>query len=492
MNFFQKIKAVFRNISLVQQALLIAIVLTFVIVGVLVTYWARRPDMRMLYRDLAPEEASKITEKIADKNIPYELRNGGTSIYVPEDKVYQLRLDVAKEGLPLDQQGGYKIFKKKKIGISPFVQNVNLKRALQDELAKSIQMIDGVVHARVHLVSTEQAIFSSQASQTSASVVLRLRAGYRLSASNIAAITHLVSGSVEGLKSEKVTVVDSQGRLLSGASDQSMASGAGTVADYKERVEQREANKIKRMLADVLGPGRATVSVSAEIDMTSINTVTETPIKGVPKKEEENTKSETKPGSVSADGATAIPGGSKKDSKIVTEFQHGKTVKQEVILPGEIKSLTVAAFVDLSPDDPNETKPIVARSDVEDAIKNALGPKLKPDGLKVVEARFNRPTEPLITEEPAKWTGQVATIARHSSLGIMAICALLVLKIFSGAKRKADLASTPGQLPGGEGGGAAGLLPSGDSGQLMLRKRIKDNPDQARELFSNWLQEEET
>ncbi|MHC4510022.1 MAG: flagellar basal-body MS-ring/collar protein FliF, partial [Planctomycetota bacterium] len=185
-----------------------------------------------LYQELAPEEAAQITEKISEKGIAYQLRSGGTSIYVPKENVYQLRLDMAKEGLPAGEQGGYKIFDNEKIGVSPFVQSVNLKRALQEELAKSIQMVDGVEHARVHIVRSEQTLFTSEAGTTTASVVLRLKPGYRLSALNIAAITHLVSGSVEGLNSENVTVIDSQGHLLSGESDPTMASGAGTVQDY--------------------------------------------------------------------------------------------------------------------------------------------------------------------------------------------------------------------------------------------------------------------
>ncbi|MHC4687822.1 MAG: flagellar basal-body MS-ring/collar protein FliF, partial [Planctomycetota bacterium] len=179
MNFFQKIKAIWKNIGLIQRALLIALILTLITVGALLTHWARKPDMRMLYHDLAPE-------KISEKGIVYELRNGGTNIYAPKEKVYQLRLDMAREGLPADAQGGYKIFDKEKIGISPFVQNVNLKRALQEELAKSIQMIDGVIHARIHIVDTKQSLFTSAGKETSASVVLRLRPGYRLTAVNIA------------------------------------------------------------------------------------------------------------------------------------------------------------------------------------------------------------------------------------------------------------------------------------------------------------------
>jgi flagellar M-ring protein FliF len=453
----------------------------------------------MLYQQLSPEEASKITEKISEKDIVYELRNGGTSIFVPKEKVYQLRLDMAKEGLASGEQGGYKIFDNEKIGVSPFVQSVNLKRALQEELAKSIQMIDGVVHARVHMVTPEQTLFTSEAGQTTASVILRLKPGYRLSALNIAAITNLVSGSVEGLSSENVTVIDSQGRLLSTQSDSTLASGAGTVQEYRERVEQNLSDKVEEMLETVLGPDRATVRVSAVIDMNSVSTVTEKlEPKGVATKEEITTGSETEPSTVSTAGQPPAPGGIKKDETITTEYEVGKTVKQELMLPGQIKSLTVAAFVDLSPADANAAPStggsalIMELDEVEEIIRNALGLK-QTDALKVVNVRFHRPdVASMIDEKPSRWP-RIMGIVRHASLGIMAICALLVLRIFRGAKNKTAAAAPVGQLAGAE--GPAGLLPAeaGKPEPLVLRKQIasalQSNPTQVKQLFSNWLEE---
>jgi flagellar M-ring protein FliF len=499
MGFVQKIRAIWEKIGLVQRALLVAIVMTFVIISGLLVHWARRPDMRMLYKDLVPEEAAEITEKISEQSIAYELRNGGTSIYVPKEKVYQLRLDMAKEGLPSGEQGGYKIFDNEKIGISPFVQSVNLKRALQDELAKSIQMIDGVDQARVHIVSSEQTLFTSEAGKTTASVVLKLRPGYRLSSLNIAAITHLVSGSVEGLISENVTIIDSQGRLLSSKSDQTMASGAGTVQDYRERVEQNLEDKVEEMLTTVLGPGRAKVRIHAVVDMNSVSTVTEKyEPKGVATKEEITTGSETGAGSEAAGGQTA-PGSTKKDETIVTEYQVGKTVTQEVILPGEIISLSVAAVVDLSPADVNEAESggqaanIMDPNDVEKLIENALGLDLAGgDSLKVVNARFHQPVDSLLDEELKAGLDFVA-IARQASLGIMAVCALLVLRMFRGAKKKVKAEAGQEQLGAGE--GQAGLLPGGAGGSepLLLRRQIasalENNPERVRQLFTSWIEE---
>jgi flagellar M-ring protein FliF len=504
MSFLQKIAAVWHKISLVQRALLIAVLLACGIISAILVYWARRPDMRMLYQGLSPAEASKITEKISEKGISYQLQDGGTTIYVPEEKVYQLRLDMAKDGLPAAEQGGYRIFDAEKIGVSPFVQNVNLKRALQEELAKSIQMIEGVVHARVHIVSPERTLFAADAEKTTASVVLRLKPGYQISPLNIAAITHLVAGSVEGLKSENVTVIDSQGRLLSSESSQAFANGAGTVQEYKERVEQNLSKKVEDMLTAVLGPGRATVGVSAIIDMNSVSTVVETydPTAKVPTKEEIKTTSETGQASASATGGTATPGSIKKDETILTEYEVGKTVKQEVVLPGIIKSLSVSAFVDLSVPDANQTGPggaatggamIMQLSDVEQIIRNALGLK-ETDSLKVVAAKFHRAAELPAEEEPSSWPRYIAII-RHASLGIMAICALLVFRIFSGARKKAALAAEARQLPAGE--ASAGFLPAAESNAepLVLRRQIasalNSNPEQVRRLFASWVEEKD-
>jgi flagellar M-ring protein FliF len=500
MGFFQKIRAIWRKLGVIQQALVIAVVVTFVIVGSLLVHWARKPDMRMLYQQLSPEEAAKIVEKIAEKGTSYELREGGTTIYAPKEKIYQLRLDMAREGLPEGEQGGYKIFDKEKIGISPFVQNVNLKRALQDELAKSIQMIEGVVHVRIHIVSTEQGLFASEEGKTSASVVLRLKPGYRLGAQTVAAITHLVAGSVERLKSENVTVIDSQGVLLSGQSDQTMASGAGTVQDYRERVEQSLTRKIEDMLTAVLGPGRASVSVSAIVDMNSVSTVTETydPTAKVASKEEITSGSETGAGGTAAGGVAATPGSTKKDETVITEYEVGKTVKQQSILPGEIKSLSVAAFVDLSKPDVNATGAgtsssglIMEVSEVELIIRSAIGLR-QTDLLKVVNAKFHRPTELLSEEEQSNWPRYIA-IARHASLGIMAICALLVLRILKGAKKKVEASASAAQLSAG--GGAFGFLPAeaGKSEAIMVRRQIatslQHNPEQVKQLFASWIEE---
>ncbi len=499
MELQHKIASVWQKVSLIQRALLVTVLVASALIGALLVHWARRPDMRMLYQDLSVGEAARITEKISEKGVAYLLRDGGTTIYVPQEHVYQLRLDLAKEGLPAGEQSGYKLFDDEKIGVSPFVQNVNLSRALQDELAKSIQMIDGVAHARVHIVNPEQRLFASEQGQTSASVVLRLRPGYRLSGTNIAAITHMVSGSVKGLKSQDVTVIDSQGNLLSGQDDTKLATGAGTVHDYKERVEMGLVKKAEDMLTMVLGPGRATVRVSAVVDMNSISTVTETydPSAKVAMKEEITNNSEIGAG---GPGQQAGPGSTKRDETILTEYKVGKTIKQQVVVPGEIRSLSVAVLVDLYATDANDVTAggapalIMEVSEVEQIVRTALGLK-ETDSLRVANARFRPSVEPLIEEEPVAWSHYLA-LARQLSLGIMAVCALIVFRIFSRARGKAVAAVEAKQLAEG-GSVTAGLLtPGSPAGEpIMLRRQIthalRNNPEQVREMFLNWIEEKE-
>jgi flagellar M-ring protein FliF len=506
MSFFQRLALIWQRISLVHRALLLSVFLTFGLVGGLLFHWARQPDMRLLYHNLARDEASKIAEKISGKGIQYELQDGGTTIFVPEDQVYQLRLDMANEGLPTGEHLGYKLFDSEKIGISPFVQNVNLQRALQDELGRSIEMIEGVINARVHIVDDEDSLFESEEEEPTASVILQIKPGHKLSALNIDAITHLVAGSVDDLKPDKVTVVDSEGRLLTNEFDENMVtSGADSVQDYRERVETNLSNKVEEMLNKVLGPGRASVKVSAIIDMKSSDTVKETyDSQGkVPKKEEIKQLKETEPAPSPAEGESATSGTSKKDDTIITEYLVGKTIERTTDLPGEITSLKVAAVVDLTPDVPTSTgdetettetqvAKIMELTQVENLIRNALG-LTTTDSLTVVEAEFYTPHIPAEIEEPSS-LGRYLAIAKQASLGIMAVCALLVFKIFGGAAKKAGAEAVPAELAQGQ--GTANLLPpGGGSDSLALRRQIstvmQNNPEQVKSLFMNWLSEQE-
>ncbi len=510
MGFLQKINAMWEKIGVVQRALLIAIVMACVLVGGLLTKWATRPEMQLLYRGLSAEEAGAIVDNISKSNIRYELRAGGTSIYVPEKHVYQLRLTMAKDGLPKGDQGGYKIFDNEKIGVSPLVQQMNYNRAMQDELAKTIQMIDGVLFARVHLVRPEQTLFAAEAHETSASVVLQVRPGWQISGASIAAITNMVAGAIDGLKAGNVTVVDSQGHLLTSKADSSgVVSSANTFMDYRDRVEQSIANKVQDMLELVLGPSRSSVKVSAEIDMTSIETMTTKYEKGTPLEETVNSTSTVKPGAKDSQGNETSAGSTDKTEKVDNKYKVPETITKRLDVPGKIVSLAVSAVVDLSVPKPavsegevgeaaaaaeteGETALIMSVEQVKEIIRNAVGPNLLKGAasLIVVNTAFNRPMV-AVTDDSGGYEklARYIEIARQSSMGVLAICALLVLKIFSGAKKKAGAAGASGQLESL----SMGMLPEGpsDASAAALRQHItgalKENPAQVKQLFASWV-----
>ena len=468
--------------------------------------WARTPNFVLLYSGLAPEEASRIVEKVRDGGTAYEIRGGGTSIYVPEEKVYALRLELAGQGLPAGDQRGYRILDDEKLGTSPFTQRLNYRRALEGEVAKSIQILEGITSARVHVVRPENSLFGGPEKSSSATVVLKLRPGWRLSPGNVAAIIHLVAGSVESLQTKDVVVVDSAGNLLSGAAQDALARGIGTFLDFKTQHEEYLARKVEDMLTAVLGPNKATVRVSCVIDNTSTSSVTEkySPEEKVPTKEETKNKS-TPGGAAPPEGGTApAAGGVGKEETTSTDYLVGRTVKQEMLAPGKITSVSVAAFVDLTPKAPTAAEGAAAKApptplkvaDVETIIRSALG-LTEADTIKVVETPFTKTAVAEAATEEESGSGKLAFylgIAREASLGILVLGALVALKIFSGRRKRAAPVTAGGALAAQAGGALA--LPTGtmESDPAALRSRItaalQENPEEVKRLFLAWVEGE--
>ncbi len=500
----QNLQQIWQRTSLIQRVLLVVILLVCIGAVALLVGWATQPQMSLLYSGLAPEEAGKILEKINDADVPYELADGGSTIKVPVEQVHSLRLTMASQGLPVGGQAGYQILDREKIGTSPFTQRVNYTRAIEGELAKTIKLVDGVTTARVHIVRPETALFAGQRKNASATVLVRVRPGWRLSPSNVAAITSLVAGSVENLVPEKVVVVDGRGRLLTGGGEGSeLARKANTLLDYKTQVEEYLAEKAEKMLAAVLGPNRASVRVDAEIDITgSTESIEKYDADNKVITKEELRSSSTTPAS-GADGAGK--GATTKEEDTITEYLVSRTVSQTTNLPGKIKSLMVAAMVDLSAPAASEESEgtaaptVISIKDVEDIIRNAVGLK-QADALKVVQTTFHQPagTEDSAEEDDGLISpGFLLEMARRFSLGILVIGVLVAMRVLRGPKKKAG--GSGGAQPALEGqvGGMSNLLPEGlsENDAALMRAQItqtlRDNPEQVKRLFSSWVSSEE-
>ena len=228
------------------------------------------PQMTTLFTDLTAEDSSSIIKDLERQAIPFELRNEGAVIMVPKDKVTRLRMKLAESNLPKGGGVGYEIFDKSDaLGTTSFVQNINHLRALEGELARTIRAIDRIQAARVHLVLPERPLFARETPEPSASIVVRVRGS--LEPQQIRAIRHVVASAVNGLKPQRVSIVDEAGRLL--------ADGAGTEADNavgderRTAFEKRMRNEVEAIVSSVVGQGRARVQLTADFDY---NKVTQT------------------------------------------------------------------------------------------------------------------------------------------------------------------------------------------------------------------------
>jgi flagellar M-ring protein FliF len=236
------------------------------------TRFERESGMRPLYTSLSPEDASAMVQKLREGGVDYRISENGTTLLVPEQRVAELRLEMAGLGLPKTGRIGFEIFDKTNFGITDFAEHVNYRRAVEGELERSIMAIAEVQQARVHVTLPKDSVFTDSREPAKASVLVGLRAGSSLSPQNVIAITNLVSSAVEGLSPESISVVDMHGNLLSRPRRDQLADGAqNTVAalDYRQAIERDLAVKINNTLEPLLGSDKFRTGVSAEVDMTS-------------------------------------------------------------------------------------------------------------------------------------------------------------------------------------------------------------------------------
>jgi flagellar M-ring protein FliF len=256
-----------------RQLTTIVIVAIAVVAGVLgFSRWERASGLRPLYTGLAPEDANAIVQKLREAGVDYKIANNGSELLVPEDKVPELRLEMAGLGLPKTGRIGFEIFDKTNFGITDFAEHVNYRRALEGELERSIMAISEVQQARVHVTLPKDSVFTDAREPAKASVLVGLRPGTRLSSPNVIAITNLVSSAVEGLAPESVSVVDMSGNLLSRPRRESPTDGTQAteaVLEYRQAIEHDVAAKINSTLEPLLGADKFRTGVSADIDMTS-------------------------------------------------------------------------------------------------------------------------------------------------------------------------------------------------------------------------------
>ncbi|MFM9975856.1 MAG: flagellar basal-body MS-ring/collar protein FliF [Beijerinckiaceae bacterium] len=317
------------------------------------------PAMTTLFSEMTLQDSTAVAKELDQRGIKYELRNDGGTVLVPKDQSLRLRMELAGKGLPQGGGVGYEIFDKTdSLSATSFVQNVNQLRALEGELARTIRSIDRVQNARVHLALPDKQLFQREKKEARASIVLKVRG--ELDAGQVRAIRHLVASAVEGLKADRISIVDEAGRLLAdGAGDSTDVAGA--LAEKQLGYERRVRQQVEDIVASVVGRGRARVQVAAEMDFNRIQQTQESfdpesrVVRSTQTRNENNQSNEAKDGQVTVGnelpGAQGQGGGngtrdaSQKNEETVN-YEISKTTRTEMIEGGRLKRISVAVLVD--------------------------------------------------------------------------------------------------------------------------------------------------
>ena len=324
-------------------------------------------SMGLLYGELELEDSAAIVTKLESMNVPFEVRADGAQVRVPEDQIQRLRMTMAQDGLPSGGSLGYEIFdRSNSIGATSFVQNVNLVRALEGELRRSIATIKQIKNARVHLVLPKREVFQRKNQEPSASVIVEMRGGGVLERGQVIAIQNLVSAAVPRLKPGRISIVDTNGNLLARGGNVEEGPGVtqGRLQEMQASHERRIENAIQSLLERTVGPGKVRAEVTAEIDFdrTTTNSETYDPdgqvVRSSQLVEESSRSSETEgEGTVTVqnnlpeaeaadDGANNESNSSNARTEETTNYEISKTIKTEVREAGVIRRLSVAVLVD--------------------------------------------------------------------------------------------------------------------------------------------------
>ena len=460
-------------------------------IGVGAWMWGSTPEYRVLYSNVSDRDGGAIVAALGQINVPYRMSDGGGAILVPARQVHEARLRLASQGLPRGGVVGFELMENQKLGSTQFQEQVNYQRALEGELARSIQTLSAVAGARVHLAIPKQSVFLREQQKPSASVIVNLHAGRMLDRAQVTGIAHLVASSVPELALKSVSVLDQQGTLLSSGQQ----AGGGLDPDQLSYVSGIEAATIKRVsdiLEPIVGRSNLRVQVTAEVDFSRAESTAEsykpnqTPDNAVVRSEQKSESSEGLasqnaqgvPGAASnqprapgaagaAVGAQPAPGAStRKDATV--NYEVDKTVRHVKSPVGAVKRFSAAVVVNhrAAPAKPAAgaaagaaakpaTQPLTEEemAQITALAKEAMGfSQARGDSINVVNAPFSKEEREVPPEVPA-WK-QPENIALAADGGKLVAVALVILYILFGVVRPLlkSVAETPrmGPLTAGE------------------------------------------
>ncbi|MGY6248049.1 flagellar basal-body MS-ring/collar protein FliF [Bosea thiooxidans] len=444
----------FAKFGAARLAAMLAVTLVLVGFFGFVMFRMSQPAMSVLFSDLSSQDVSAILKDLDARGIKYELRGDGQTVLVPKDDVPRLRLDLASKGIPAGGGVGYEIFDKgDAFSSTSFVQNINHLRALEGELSRTIRSISRVQAARVHLVIPERRLFERDREPPRASIALKLAGD--LDAAQVRAVRHLVASAVDGLKPERVSIVDERGRLLAdGARDEQNLLGLG-LDERQTAIEKRIKSQVEDIVAGVVGYGRARVQVSAMLDANRVESRSESfdPESRVVRSSQNRTEASATaeagngtvtvgnelPGAQQTQGAQQNQRDSSSKNEEVVNYEISKTTRTELQEGGRIKKLSVAVLVDGNYSrGQNGELAYQPRGNEEldrisELVRTAVGfDQNRGDKVEVVNLRFAEApqppgdmTEPTLMQQLLSFSRE--DLVRFAELGVISLLTLIVL-----------------------------------------------------------------
>lgn len=433
--------------------------LTLIIVGVslllafsFLSFRLSEPVMSTLYSNLSADDSAAVVTELGLIGAKFEVASGGSEILVESPEVLRVRMLLAQKGLPGKANiVGYEIFDNESmLGTSNFVMNVNLIRALEGELARTISALTSIKSARVHLVIPKKDVFKRNNYEPSASVVLTLNNRLDVPKEEAQAVRHLVASSVPGLSPSRITVVDGNGKVLAKArTDDELSGGdSGDIVDMKFSLEEKYKRKISEMLEQVVGPGKVDAQVTVELSTERTSEVSEKfdPDGQVARSTQtsENVSASTSGGSGEVSVATELTGaagggGSNNENNQktdeVTNFEISKTVTNKVKQSGELERVSVAVLVDGIYTKNGEEEVYTPRTDeqldqLRTLVRSAIGfNEARGDKVDVVNIQFNKSNPDVIQEEGLMdfLKRDLDSIIKTVVLGVVAILTIMLV-----------------------------------------------------------------
>ena len=484
--FFKQIQIVLKKLNPTQKFVIFLVSIISVIVIMLLMIWASQKDYVVLFSNLDPKDAQALIVKLEEKGVPYKLETEGTAILVPEGEETGLRIETISEGIISQAGVGYEIFDRPNLGITDFIQKVNYRRALQEELARTIRIIENVERARINIVLPEVSLFKEDQKETTASAVLTLRPGAELTRENVYSIAKTIAMSVEGLRISNVSIVDSYGNDLSKElnRDEVYLMTANQI-EIQSEVERGFRREIESMLNIALGPGKSVVRVTVEMDFKQISTTSERYEPG-----SQIVRSEDR--SESAGMVTDTLGTPSRGESSITNYEINKIVKEVNDKYGKIERISVSVTVDTG-------RSQQELNDLRNSIMAAIGyDEIRNDHVQIVEFPFD--TTAREAEEARIRAEQreelIGKVIRYSILSFAGIIFLVVLRsIF---KSLDLLLPRPKPRPAidieAEAIEEEISAEAQRRGQMLdqVSKFARDKPENVASLLTTWLIEERT